>query len=93
MAKGFTQTYGIDYQETFALDAKINSIRNLSSLAIISNWSLHQLDVENAFLNGDLEKEVLMHLPPGFGEGLDSDKVCRLNKSLYGIETITESMV
>lgn len=86
VAKGFTQTYGIDYQETFAFVAKINSIRVLLSLAINSNWPLHQLDVKNAFLNGDLEEEVFMRLPPGFEERLGLDKVCRLRKSLYGLK-------
>ena len=56
VAKGFTQTYGIDYQETFAPVAKINSIRVLLSLAVNYNWPLYQLDVKNAFLNGDLEE-------------------------------------
>jgi hypothetical protein len=60
VAKGFTQTYEIDYQETFALIAKINSIRVLLSLVVNSNWPLHQLDVKNAFLNGDLEEEVFI---------------------------------
>jgi transposase InsO family protein len=55
VAKGFTQTYGMDYQEMFAPVTKINSIRVLLSLAVNSNWPLHQLDVKNAFLNGDLE--------------------------------------
>ena len=86
VAKGFTQTYGIDYQETFAPVAKINSIRVLLSLAVNSNWPLHQLDVKNAFLNGDLEEEVFMSLPPGFEERLGVDKVCRLRKSLYGLK-------
>ncbi|XP_074556441.1 uncharacterized protein LOC141812295 [Curcuma longa] len=86
VAKGFTQTYGIDYQETFAPVAKINSIRILLSLAVNSDWPLHQLDVRNAFLNGDLEEEVFMSLPPGFEKGLDSKKVCKLNKALYGLK-------
>lgn len=68
MAKGFTQTFGIDYQETFAPMAKINSIWILLSLLVKSNWPLHQLDVKNAFLNGDLEKEVFMDQPPRFEE-------------------------
>lgn len=59
VAKGFTQTYGIDYQETFAPVAKINSIRVLLSLAVNSSWPLHQLDVINAFLNGDLERKCI----------------------------------
>ena len=74
MAKGFTQTYGIDYQKTFALVAKINSIRVLMSLAVNSNWPLHQLDVKNVFLNGELEEEVFMSPPPGFEESFRDGK-------------------
>ena len=56
VAKGFTQTYGIDYQTTFTPIEKINSIRVLMSLVVNSIWPLHQLDVKNAYLNGDLVK-------------------------------------
>ena len=86
VAKGFTQTYGIDYQETFAPVAKINSIRVLLSLAVNSNWPLHQLDVKNVFLNGDLEEEVFMSPPPGFEESFGVGKACKLKKSLYGLK-------
>ena len=86
VAKGFTQTYGIDYQEMLTPIVKINSIQVLLSLAMNSNWPLHQLDVKNAFLNGDLEEEVFMSLPAGFEERLGVDKVCRLRKSLYGLK-------
>ncbi|KAH9685788.1 reverse transcriptase Ty1/copia-type domain-containing protein [Citrus sinensis] len=86
VAKGFTQTYGIDYQETFAPVAKINSIRVLISLAVHSDWNLYQLDVKNAFLNGKLEEEVFMDLPPGFEGNHGSSKVCKLHKSLYGLK-------
>ncbi|RVW12310.1 Retrovirus-related Pol polyprotein from transposon TNT 1-94 [Vitis vinifera] len=75
VAKGFTQTYRIDYQETFTPVAKINSIRVLLSLVVNSNWPLHQLDVKNAFLNGDLEEEVFMSPPPGFEESFGVGKV------------------
>lgn len=86
VAKGFTQTYGINYQETFAPVAKINSIGVLLYLIVKFNWPLHRLDVKNAFLNGDLEAEVFMDLPPGFEEEFREKKVCRLKKSLYGLK-------
>lgn len=86
VAKGFTQTYGIDYQETFAPVAMINSIWVLISLPVHSDWNLYQLDVKNAFLNGELEKEVFMDLPPGFEGNHGISKVCKLHKSLYGLK-------
>lgn len=86
VAKGFTQKCGIDYQETFALVAKIDYIRVLISLAVNSNWPLHQLNIKNVFLNGDLEKEVFMSLPPGFEGKHGQKKMCRLRKSLYGLK-------
>ena len=85
MAKGFTQTYGIDYSKTFALVAKLNTIRILLSLAANLDWPLHQLDVKNAFLNGDLEEEVYMDSPLGF-EHRFGTKVCKREKSLYGLK-------
>ena len=86
VAKGFTQSYGIDYEETFAPVAKLNTIRVLLSLAANLDWPLHQLDVKNAFLNGDLEEEVYMEVPPGLDTYSKNNKVCRLRKSLYGLK-------
>ena len=64
VANGFTQSYGIDYQETFAPVEKLNTVRVLLSLASNLDWPLYQLDVKNVFLNGDLEEEVYMEIPP-----------------------------
>ena len=81
-AKGFGQTHDIDYQETFAPIAKINSIRVLLSLVVSLDQPLDQLDVKNTFLNGDLEEEVFMSLPVGLEKHLGEKKVCRLKKIL-----------
>ncbi|CAL8988819.1 unnamed protein product [Prunus brigantina] len=87
VAKGYTHRYRIDYKETFAPVAKINTIRVLLSLTANLDWPLHQFDVKNAFLHGDLEEEVYMDLPPGCNSAPDKkNKVCKLRKSLYGLK-------
>ena len=85
VAKGFTQTYGLNYQEIFALVAKLNIVHVLLPLAINCDCPLYQLDVKNAFLNGDLEYEVYMEIPPKFETSSNYNKVCKLQKSLYGL--------
>ena len=79
VAKGYTQTYGVDYAETFSPVAKISSVWILISLAANLGWPLFQLDVKNAFLNGDLKEEVYMEQSPGFVAQGESGKVCRLH--------------
>ena len=66
MVKGFTQAYSIDYKETFALVVKLNTVRVLLTLVVNLDWILQQLDVKNAFLNGDLKDEVYMEILPRF---------------------------
>jgi hypothetical protein len=85
VARGFTQTFGVDYNETFALVTKCVSIHCILALVAIEDMEIHQMDVKTAFFNGDLEEEIYMERPEGFtqeGEHL----VCKLHKSLYGLK-------
>ena len=88
----FPQIPGKDYSITFALVAKLTTIHLLVSLAASHSWPLHQLDVKNIFLNGDLNETIYTDPPPGFqAEGEYCGKVCCLRKSLYGLKQSTRA--
>ena len=76
----------MDYSDTFSPVAKMTSIRLFISLVATYNWDLHQLDIKNVFLHGDLQEEVSIEQPSGFVAQGEIRRVCRLRKSLYGLK-------
>ncbi|VVA40802.1 PREDICTED: Retrovirus-related Pol poly from, partial [Prunus dulcis] len=83
VAKGYSQKPGVDYNETFAPVARLDTIRTLIALAAQKGWQLYQLDVKSAFLNGVLEEEVYVDQPEGFVVKGSESKVYKLHKALY----------
>jgi hypothetical protein len=86
VARGFIQTYEVDYDETFVPVAKFTSIRCILALAALKDMKIHQMDVKTAFLNGELEEEIYMEQLQGFVHQGGEHLVCKLHKSLYGLK-------
>jgi len=84
VARGFQQTQGRDYEETFAPVAHMTTVRTMIAVAASRSWTISQMDVKNAFLHGELHEEVYMHPPPGVD--VPSGQVCRLRRALYGLK-------
>jgi hypothetical protein len=85
-ARGFTQIYGIDFDETFAPVVKFTSIRAFLTKAILMKMTIYQMDVVTAFLNAPLDEEIYMKQPPGFVVAGKDKFVCKLKRSLYGLK-------
>ncbi|KAL8097413.1 hypothetical protein AgCh_030516 [Apium graveolens] len=86
VAKGYSQHDGIDYDETFAPVARLEAIRIFLAYAAHKKFTVFQMDVKSAFLNGELEEEVYVEQPPGFVDTKHPDYVYRLDKALYGLK-------
>jgi hypothetical protein len=86
VARGYSQEYLLDYNETFAPVVRFNSIRTLIAWAANASMKIHQMDVKTAFLNGELKEEIYMQQPDGFVEREKENLVCRLKKSIYGLK-------
>lgn len=86
VAKGYSQKYGADYDETFSPVVRFSSIRALLSFAVQNNMHVHQMDVVTAFLNGHLEEEIYMEQPDGYVKPGQEHLVCKLKKAIYGLK-------
>ena len=86
VAQGFSQKYGLDYEETFSPVVRFESIRSVIALGAQHKLQLHQMDVSTAFLNGELDEEVYMQQPEGFVEEGKEHMVCYLKRSIYGLK-------
>ena len=86
VAKGFTQRPGVDFHDTFIPVVKPTTVLIVLSVELCHNWHLSQLDVNNAFLQGNLEEEVYMAQPPGLTSDDKPMHICRLRKEIYGLK-------
>lgn len=86
VARGFEQLAGVDFMETFSPVVKFSTIRLVFTLAAVRHWNIQQIDVNNAFLNGDLQETIYMVQPRGFEDIEHPSHVCKLTRSLYGLK-------
>ncbi|UYV66146.1 hypothetical protein LAZ67_4000486 [Cordylochernes scorpioides] len=86
VAKGYSQKYGIDYEETFAPVVRHSTIRTVLALAVEYDLLVHQMDVQSAFLNGDVKEEIYMTQPENFESKKYPRRVCKLKKAIYGLK-------
>jgi hypothetical protein len=86
VAKGYSQVKGLDFEETFAPVARLESIRILVAYATHHDFKLCQMDVKSAFLNGTIKEEVYVEQPPGFEDQEYPNHVYKLHKTLYGLK-------
>ena len=86
VAQGFMQTYWIDYDKTFCPVTKSMSTHVFLALAAIHSWEVHQINIENMYLNMELTEKVYMAQLPSFAKEGQEGKVCRLHKALYSLK-------
>jgi hypothetical protein len=88
VAQGYSEKEGIDYEETFAFVARLETIRILLAFFVAKGFKLYKMDVKSAFLNGVLEEEMYVRQPPGFESEKYPHRVYKLRKELYGLKKV-----
>ncbi|GJU22486.1 retrotransposon protein, putative, ty1-copia subclass [Tanacetum coccineum] len=91
VAKGLTQTYGVDYRETFSPVTDIRAIRILLAIAVFYDYEIWQMNVKTTFLNGHLSKDVYMVQPERVVDPNHPNKVCKLQRSICGLKQASRS--
>lgn len=86
VARGFQQTTGLDFEETFSPVIKASTVRIILSIAVHLNWDIRQLDINNVFLNGHLKETVFMFQPEGYVDPAKPNHICKLSKAIYGLK-------
>ena len=91
VAKGFRQVQGVDYDETFSPVVMLKSVRIMLAIVAFDDYEIWQMDVKTAFLNGYLKGEWYMIEPEGFVDPKGANKVCKLQRSIYGLVQASRS--
>jgi hypothetical protein len=86
VAKNYSQVKNLNFDETFAPIARLESIRILLLYATHHDFKLYQMDVKSAFMNGPIKEEVYVEQPPGFEDEEYPNHVYKLHKALYGLK-------
>ena len=81
VARGFSQVYGLDYDKTYAPVTCLETIRLLLGIATQKDWEIRQIDVKSTYLNGDLDEDIYMEVPPGYS--FPKGCILQLRKALY----------
>ena len=85
MAQGYTQQFGVDFQQTYSPVVNAASLRLLLAISANKGYAVDSLDISTAFLNGTMDEDVYVRQPPGFVDPEHPNKVWKLNKALYGL--------
>ena len=91
VAQGYSQTHGIDYNDTFSPVIRFETLRSIIAYSLKHDLKLQSMDVSSAFLNGNLEEQLYMCQPEGYFDNSKSNYVCKLDKAIYGLKQASKA--